>query len=225
MMVKLKGTDDGKFGTIIEGKRGEMAQITGEHGGTHTYSIEEKVSFAKMVNQILAEDEDCSDRLPMNTEDDSLFHVFDNGILVCKLLIDIDHNCIDPRALNKQQNMNVYQVKENLQMGIAAAKGLGIKMVGVDSNDFINKTPHMILGFLWQAIKMSLSKKITLKDTPEIMRLAEEGEELADLLKLNPETILIRWINYHLKQAGQEKRIKNLGKDLSDSVALFHVLN
>jgi hypothetical protein len=113
--------------------------------------------------------------------------------------------------------MNVYQVKENLQMGIAAAKGLGIKMIGVDSNDFINKTPHMILGFLWQAIRMSLSKKITLKDTPEIMRLAEEGEELADLLKLSPETILIRWVNYHLKKAGQERRIKNLGKDLSDS--------
>jgi len=57
------------------------------------------------------------------------------------------------------------------------------------------------------------------------MRLAEEGEELADLLKLSPETILIRWVNFHLKKAGQEKRIKNLGKDLSDSVALFHVLH
>ncbi len=45
--------------------------------------------------------------------------------------------------------MNVYQVKENLQMGIAAAKGLGVKMIGVDSNDFINKVPHMILGCLW----------------------------------------------------------------------------
>jgi|MGYP000574047682 hypothetical protein len=45
--------------------------------------------------------------------------------------------------------MNVYQVKENLNMAIAAAKGLGIKMVGIDSNDFINKVPHMILGCLW----------------------------------------------------------------------------
>jgi len=50
MMVKMKGSDDGKFGTIIEGKGGAMAQITGEHGGTHTYSIEEKITFAKMIN-------------------------------------------------------------------------------------------------------------------------------------------------------------------------------
>ena len=42
--------------------------------------------------------------------------------------------------------MNVYQVKENLQMAIAAAKGLGIKLVGINSSDFINKTPHMILA-------------------------------------------------------------------------------
>uniref|UniRef100_A0A7S3FXQ5 Calponin-homology (CH) domain-containing protein n=1 Tax=Strombidium rassoulzadegani TaxID=1082188 RepID=A0A7S3FXQ5_9SPIT len=110
-------------------------------------------------------------------------------------------------------------------MGIAAAKGLGIKLIGVDSNDFINKTPHMILGCIWQAIRMVIAKKITLKDTPEIFRLLEEGEELKDLLKLSSETILIRWINYHLGKAGQPKKVTNLGKDLSDSVALFHVLN
>jgi hypothetical protein len=54
-----------------------------------------------MVNQILEKDEDCQDRIPMNSEDDTLFHVFDNGILLCKLLLHIDENCIDLRALNK----------------------------------------------------------------------------------------------------------------------------
>ena len=121
--------------------------------------------------------------------------------------------------------MNVYQVKENLQMGIAAAKGLGVRVIGIDSRDFIEKTPHMILGVIWQVIRLYVTKKIELKDTPEIMRLAEDGEELKDLAKLPPETILIRWVNFHLKAAGQEKRIANLGKDLSDSVALFYVLN
>lgn len=56
--------------------------------------------------------------------------------------------------------------------------------------------------------------KLNLKDTPEIMRLAEEGEELKDLNKLKPEDLLIRWINFHLKEAGQERRVANLGKDL-----------
>ena len=35
-------------------------------------------------------------------------NVFDNGILLCKLLLNIDENCIDLRALNRQKNMNVY---------------------------------------------------------------------------------------------------------------------
>lgn len=36
---------------------------------------------------------------------------------------------------------------------------------------------------------------------------------------------MIRWINYHLGKAGQTRKVTNLGKDLSDSFALFHVLN
>ena len=86
-------------------------------------------------------------------------------------------------------------------MGIAAAKGLGIRVIGIDSRDFIEKTPHMILGVVWQVIRLYVTKKIELKDTPEIMRLAEDGEELKDLTKLSPEVILIRWINFHLKAA------------------------
>jgi plastin-1 len=57
------------------------------------------------------------------------------------------------------------------------------------------------------------------------MRLAEENEELTDLMKLAPETILIRWINFHLKKQGQDRRITNLGGDLKDSNALLYVLN
>jgi hypothetical protein len=70
-----------------------------------------------------------------------------------------------------------------------------------------------------------LTKKISLKDCPEIMRLAADGETLQDLMKLNPEAILIRWINFHLKKEGLEKRVNNLGGDLKDSVALIHVLH
>jgi hypothetical protein len=66
---------------------------------------------------------------------------------------------------------------------------------------------------------------LALKDTPELIRLCEEGEELKDLQKLKAEEILIRWINYHLMKNGQERRVKNLGGDLTDSFALTHVLN
>jgi plastin-1 len=51
-------------------------------------------------------------------------------------------------------------------------------------------------------LRLAVSAQLTLKDTPEIMRLAEEGEDLAALNKLGPEKLLIRWINFHLKAAG-----------------------
>lgn len=45
--------------------------------------------------------------------------------------------------------MSVFEVQGNLKMGIAAAKGIGIKLIGVDAKDFIDKTPHMVLTFVW----------------------------------------------------------------------------
>lgn len=45
------------------------------------------------------------------------------------------------------------------------------------------------------------------------------------MLKLVPEAILIRWINFHLKKQGQTTKITNLGSDLKDSIALTYVLN
>ena len=54
--------------------------------------------------------------------------------------------------------------------------------------------------------------------------LLEKGEESGDLRKLSSETILIRWLNFHLKEAQLERRIRNLEEDISDSTALFYIL-
>jgi hypothetical protein len=145
MMGKFKGQDASKFGTVI----GSTAKIEGEHGGTHSYSVEERSTFARLINHFWSNDEDLKDRLPMNTEDETLFHVFDNGVLMCKILMLLDPDCIDSRAINRQQNMNVYHVQENIKMAIAAAKSMGIKLIGIDPKDFINKVPHQILTFVW----------------------------------------------------------------------------
>ena len=45
-----------------------------------------------------------------------------------------------------------------------------------------------------------------------------------DLMKLSPEEILLRWVNYHLEQAGSNRRIKNFGADISVSL-LTEALN
>lgn len=127
--------------------------------------------------------------------------------------------------MNTKKNLNVYMVKENLNLALNAAKGIGIKIPGITGNAFIEKKAHLILAVVWQIMRNVLTKSIDLLHCPEIIRLALEGEELKDLQKLPPEQILIRWINFHLKEAGQERRVTNLGGDLKDSVALLYVLN
>ena len=121
--------------------------------------------------------------------------------------------------------MNIYQTKENLNLAINACKGIGLKLPGIKPDAFIEKKPHLILAVMWQVMRLCLTKRISLKDCPEIMRLAGEGESLQDLLKLTPEAILIRWINFHLKKIGVDRKINNLGQDLKDSTAILQVLN
>jgi hypothetical protein len=100
----MKVTDANKFGAIT----GDSARIENKDGGAHTYSIEERTTFSKLINLYMKDDADLKDRIPMNVDDESLFHVFDNGVLMCKLIRDIDADAIDDRVINKQNSINIY---------------------------------------------------------------------------------------------------------------------
>ena len=69
-------------------------------------------------------------------------------------------------------------------MGIAAAKGVGIKMIGIGPKDLIDGVEQLVLGILWQVIRMWVSASINLKDTPEIIKLAKDGEDPRAVFKL-----------------------------------------
>jgi len=98
-------------------------------------------------------------------------------------------------------------------------------VVNVGAADLIEGKPILILGLIWQIIKIQLTSDIELKEHPELVLLLEEGEELEDLLKLSPEEILLRWLNYHLKAAESDRRATNFGGDLKDSEIYSVVLN
>jgi len=83
----------------------------------------------------------------------------------------------------------------------------------------------LVLGMVWQIIRIGLMSDISLTSHPELYRLLEEGEDLKAFLKLPPEKILIRWVNYHLKNAGTDRRINNFGGDIKDSEVYTLLLN
>ena len=202
-----------------------MNTVKTETGATHSYSEEEKAAFAEHINRVLAGDARLADRLPLDPTTDALFRAVGDGLLLCKLINKAQPDTIDERALNQGEKLNVYQVNENQNIAVNAAKAIGCKVVNVHNEDLIEGREHIVLGLVWQIVRIQLLSQINLHTRPELVRLLEPGEELSDLLKLPPDQLLLRWLNFHLKAAGDARRVKNFGDDLKDSHVYTVVLN
>jgi len=125
---------------------------------------------------------------------------------------------IDERAINKGR-LNAFLIQENNILVINSASSIGCTVVNVHAEDIVKGKSHLMLGLLWQIIRIGLFANITLQANPNIAALLEEGETIEDLLKLTPEELLLRWVNYHLRKAGSHKRINNFSGDIKDSEA------
>lgn len=121
---------------------------------------------------------------------------------------------IDPRAINVKKPLTPFQVKENLQLGLASAKSVGCKIDEITPHDIVKGKESEDLKLLGEVLKAKPHWNVNLKDHPHLLRLKGNEEELGDLLKLSPDDWLLRWINHHLKNAGNEQGIKNFGDDL-----------
>jgi plastin-3 len=55
------------------------------------------------------------------------------------------------------------------------------------------------------AEQIGLFNQISLEHCPGLATLLMDGEKLDELLKLSPEQILMRWVNYHLDRAGTNR--------------------
>ncbi|KAL6078214.1 Plastin-3 [Balamuthia mandrillaris] len=185
---------------------------------THSYSEEEKEAFTEYINMALGKDADLRRILPLNAQDESLFAGVHDGLLLCKLINDAIPDTIDERVLNKG-DINTYKKHENQTVAINSAKAIGCNVVNIGAQDLIDGIPHLVLGLIWQIVKIGLFSRINLVNHPELYRLLEEGETIEDLLKLPIEEILLRWVNYHLKNAGWPKRVNNFSGDIKDGTA------
>jgi plastin-3 len=74
-------------------------------------------------------------------------------------------------------------------------------------------------------MQIGLLSAINLVQHKELVALLEEGETMEEFMKLSPEQILIRWVNYHLQRAQCGRVVTNFSSDIKDSVAYIHLLN
>jgi len=227
-IVNKKGGNVGELSRLVQATK-EIMQVKMEGGGVHTYSQEELAAFSDHINNVLGDDPDCSYLLPVDPNTDALFQACGDGVLLAKFVNCIKENTIDWRVVNKRRGdkpMTIFKVNENLNLVINAAKAVGVAVHNVGAGDINQvRNPSLVLGLLWQMVKLHLLADLNLKAHPELLRLLEEGESLEHFMSLSPEEILKRWMNYHLAEAGSSRRVKNFSGDVKDSEAYTIVMN
>lgn len=189
----------------------------------HSFNEAELKAYLEFINETLKDDIDIKDMLPI-TNDEGLVNIAKDGIMICKLINVAVPDTIDERTINRKKPLNVYQMTENLRLGINAAIAIGCHIINISPQSFLTGKLHLIMGMMWQILRIYLFKKINLKTTPEIICLALPGETMETVLKLNSEKILVRWLNYHLKAAKQSIVVKEIDEKLKDMVVFLHVL-
>lgn len=215
------------FKTVVSKKEnvetlGGMSSQSAD-GTTHSVRMEEQLAFSDWINSNLIFDKDLNHLLPIDGEGKTLYQKIKDGILLCKI---INHSCpdtIDERAINKK-NLTVYREFENLTLALVSSQAIGCNIVNIDAHDLAKGKPHLVLGLLWQIIRIGLFSHITLDSCPGLATLLYDGERLEDLLKLSPESILLRWVNYHLERAGVARRCTNFQSDITDSEVYSYLL-
>merc|ERR1712241_839683 len=122
----------------------------------------------------------------------------DDGIILCKMINLAAVDTIDERVINKGEKLSIFKQHENLTLAINSAKAIGCVVIGIDSH-----TLNSSQGKKWLV--------------PGLVNLPRPGETLADLMKMSPEEILLRWVNHQLEKAGSNRRIRNFHEDIKDS--------
>lgn len=190
----------------------------------HTIRVEEEVAFSNWINSNLHFDHDLKDLIPVKTDGGELYRRVQDGLIICKLINLAVPDTIDERAINKK-HLNIYSKLENLTLALMSAQAIGCNIVNIDADDLSKGKPHLVLGLLWQIIRIGLFSQINLRHVPGLFRLLREGETLDDLRKISPEQILIRWVNYHLTKAGVGRKLTNFTTDVADSKIYTYLLN
>lgn len=80
-----------------------------------------------------------------------------NYLFSCSKIIN--HSCpdtIDERVINKK-NLTLYTKHENLTLALNSSQAIGCNVINIDAHDLAKGKPHLVLGLLWQIIRVSIT--------------------------------------------------------------------
>jgi plastin-3 len=222
-MQKLISPVDKKEEVVVKKKDDDFIK--------HTVRVEEQIAFTNWMTMSFKDDQDCVSYFPFKDDGSDLYKKCQDGILYLKLINLSQPGTVHEQAINKptsrQQELSVFQCHENLTLAIRSAQSIGCSVVNIGPDDLYEGEgrEHIVLGLVWQVIRIGLLSAINLVQHKELVCLLEDGETMEELMQLSPEQILIRWVNYHLRQSGCGRVVTNFSADIRDSVAYVHLLH
>lgn len=191
----------------------------------HTISQSEKGCYVHHINSYLGDDPFLKQFLPMDPNSDDIFNLAKDGVLLCKLINVAVPGTIDERAINTKRVLNPWERNENHTLCLNSAKAIGCTVVNIGPHDLVEGRPHLVLGLISQIIKIQLLADLNLRKTPQLVELADDANDIEELMGLSPEKVLLKWMNFHLQRSGYEKTITNFSSDLKDAKAYTYLLN
>ena len=188
------------------------------------FDANEKECYCKIMNDVLGNDDEAKEKLPLNPETNEVFKKIKDGVLLTKLINLISPGTIDERVIVKDPNMTKEDKLNNLNLVINSGKSIGC-MIECNADDVLDEVRTKDVDLLYQILKVLLLKKVSVQDYPQLLRLKEDKEEDSDLLTLGPEDFLKRWFNFHLKNANHPNKVTNFSDDVKDSEKYTLLLN
>ena len=109
---------------LASGKEELVRLFVGEiyNAFTNPYNVNEKECYCKMVNDLLAEDEELKKKLPIVPESNEFFKKIKGCLILAKLVNPAVPGTVDERVIVKHPGMTVHDKESNLNSTIMSAK-------------------------------------------------------------------------------------------------------
>ncbi|KAJ3236470.1 hypothetical protein HDU81_010765 [Chytriomyces hyalinus] len=164
--------------------------------------------FKSYLNDILSDQKDLFARgtLPLLDEPaDSLFNACKDGFLLARIINFAVPGSVDEAKLHAKPR-HVLKQAENLGIVLAAAREVGVRMSSIGPNDILAGNATVILGVIWQLIKMCQAVH-----NPDLQH------------RLNESVQLLKQKDQELEE--QKRHIATLEKDLQTATSKITDLN